>query len=102
MARGSPRDSSMSFCRSCRPATGTVIISERNLHLERPSDAAPYLSGTSKQTVTPVALLIFVDPETTNWPVIFAGLAISVAPVLLAYFFLQKNVIKGFASGLKG
>jgi raffinose/stachyose/melibiose transport system permease protein len=84
-----------------RPVTGTVIILNGISIWNDLLTPLLYLSGTSNQTV-PVALLIFVDPETTNWPVIFAGLAISVAPVLLAYFFLQRNVIKGFASGLKG
>lgn len=84
-----------------RPVTGTVIILSGISIWNDLLTPLLYLSGTSNQTV-PVALLIFVDPETTNWPVIFAGLALSVAPVLLVYFLLQKNVIRGFASGLKG
>lgn len=84
-----------------RPVTGTVIILTGISIWNDLLTPLLYLSGTSNQTV-PVALLIFVDPETTNWPVIFAGLSMSVAPVLIVYFFLQKNVIRGFASGLKG
>lgn len=84
-----------------RPITGSVIILSSISIWNDLLTPLLYLSGTSIQTV-PVALLTFVDPETTNWPVIFAGLAISAAPVLVAYFLLQKNVIKGFASGLKG
>ena len=44
----------------------------------------------------------FVDQYVSNWPLIFAGLVIGVAPILIAFFALQKSVIKGFASGLKG
>lgn len=84
-----------------RPITGTIIILNGISIWNDLVTPLLYLTGTDNQTV-PVALLAFADPETTRWSVIFAGLLISVLPVLGAYFVLQKTVIKGFASGLKG
>jgi raffinose/stachyose/melibiose transport system permease protein len=60
-----------------------------------------YLSGSNQQTV-PVALFSFVSQYVSQWNLVFAGLIITIAPVLIAYFAMQKTIIKGFASGLKG
>ncbi|WP_353112615.1 carbohydrate ABC transporter permease [Microbacterium sp.] len=84
-----------------RPITGTVIILNAITVWNDLLTPLLYLSGTSNETV-PVAIMGFVDQYVTNWPMIFAGLVIGVAPILIAFFVLQKSVIKGFASGLKG
>ncbi|SDY64972.1 carbohydrate ABC transporter permease [Herbiconiux ginsengi] len=84
-----------------RPITGTVAI--LNLINIWNDFFTPllYLSGSGQQTV-PVALYSFFGQYSTEWNIVFAGLLISVAPVLLLYFLLQRTVIQGFASGLKG
>lgn len=84
-----------------RPVTGTVII--LNLVGIWNEFFVPllYLSG-SGNTTAPVAIYSFVSQYVTVWPLIFAGLVITVIPILLVYFSLQKYVIKGFAGGLKG
>ncbi|MGL3150234.1 carbohydrate ABC transporter permease [Microbacterium sp. A82] len=84
-----------------RPITGTVIILNAITVWNDFLVPLLYLSGTPQQTVT-VALYAFVGQFVSNWPVVFAGLVISVAPVLLVYFLMQKQIIKGFAGGLKG
>jgi raffinose/stachyose/melibiose transport system permease protein len=33
---------------------------------------------------------------------VFAGLLMASTPILIAFFVMQKNVIKGFGGGLKG
>lgn len=84
-----------------KPVTGTVIILNA---IEVWNDfLVPllYLSGTPQQTVT-VALYQFVGQFVSNWPVVFAGLVISIVPVLIVYFAMQRQIIKGFAGGLKG
>lgn len=84
-----------------RPVTGTVVILNA---IEVWNDfLVPllYLSGTPKQTLT-VALYAFVGEFVSDWPVVFAGLVISVVPVLIVYFLMQRQIIKGFAGGLKG
>ena len=84
-----------------RPITWTVVILNAIHSWNDLLTPMLYLSGTDNETV-PVAILGFVDQYVTNWPMIFAGLVIGVAPILVAFFFLQRSVIKGFASGLKG
>lgn len=60
-----------------------------------------YLSGSARQTL-PVAIAGFVGQYVTDWNLIFAALVISILPVLLVYFVLQRSIINGFAGGLKG
>ncbi|MGW8482830.1 carbohydrate ABC transporter permease [Microbacterium sp. NPDC055903] len=84
-----------------RPITGTVIILNAITVWNDFLVPLLYLSGTPQQTVT-VALYAFVGQFVSNWPVVFAGLVISVVPVLAVYFLMQKQIIKGFAGGLKG
>lgn len=84
-----------------RPITGTVIILNSISIWNDLLTPLLYLSGTPNETI-PVAIMGFVDQYVSNWPLIFAGLVIGVAPILIAFFILQRSVIKGFASGLKG
>ena len=37
-----------------------------------------------------------------EWGVIFAGVLISILPVMALYVLLQRFIIGGFAGGLKG
>jgi raffinose/stachyose/melibiose transport system permease protein len=60
-----------------------------------------YLSGSGQQTM-PVALATFVGQYVTDWNLIFAALVISIIPILVVYFALQRSIINGFAGGLKG
>jgi raffinose/stachyose/melibiose transport system permease protein len=84
-----------------RPITGTVII--LNVILVWNDFLTPllYLSGSGVETL-PVTIYSFVGQYVSRWNLVFAGLVISIAPILIAYFALQKTVIQGFASGLKG
>lgn len=84
-----------------RPITGTVVI--LNVLNVWNDFLTPllYLSGSGQQTV-PVTLYSFVGQYVSQWNLVFAGLVISIAPILIVYFALQKTVIQGFASGLKG
>jgi len=60
-----------------------------------------YLGGTSARTV-PVAIYSFIGDAFTNWPVLFACLLIGMLPVLIVFLVVQKALIRGFASGIKG
>jgi len=60
-----------------------------------------YLSGSGQQTM-PVAIAGFVGQYVSDWNLIFAALVISVVPILVVYFALQRSIINGFAGGLKG
>jgi raffinose/stachyose/melibiose transport system permease protein len=84
-----------------RPITGTVAI--LNVLVVWNDFLTPllYLSGSPMQTV-PVALFSFVGQYVSQWNLVFAGLVISIVPILIVYFAMQRTIIKGFASGLKG
>jgi raffinose/stachyose/melibiose transport system permease protein len=84
-----------------RPITGTVVILNVLTIWNDFLTPLLYLSGSGQQTIT-VSLYGFVGQYVSQWNLVFAGLVISIAPVLLTYFILQRTVIKGFASGLKG
>jgi raffinose/stachyose/melibiose transport system permease protein len=84
-----------------RPVTGTVIILNGLFIWNDFLQPLLYLSGTTNRTV-PVAVYSFVGEFTSQWGVIFSALIIGVIPVLIAFFFLQKSLIQGLASGVKG
>lgn len=84
-----------------RPITGTVIILNAISVWNDFLVPLLYLSGTPQQTVT-VALYAFIGQFVSNWPIVFAGLVISIIPVLAVYFVMQRQIIQGFAGGLKG
>lgn len=84
-----------------RPITGTVVILDVIAVWNDFLTPLLYLSGSGQQTV-PVTLYSFVGQYVSQWNLVFAGLVISIAPILIVYFLLQRTVIKGFASGLKG
>ncbi|WP_211239481.1 carbohydrate ABC transporter permease [Jiangella gansuensis] len=84
-----------------RPVTGTVIIlSAINIWNDFLTPLL-YVGGSPQQTL-PVAIFAFRGEFASQWQIIFAGMGIAIVPILLVYFLLQKYVIKGFASGVKG
>lgn len=84
-----------------RPVTSTVIVLNAVGTWNDFFTPLLFLSGTSSQTL-PVAVSSFVSQYFTDWGVIFAGIIIAIAPVLVFYLFLQRYIINGFAGGLKG
>jgi raffinose/stachyose/melibiose transport system permease protein len=84
-----------------RPVTGTVIILNALFIWNDFLTPLLYVAGTSQQTI-PVAIFSFVGEYSSRWGLVFAGLAIGTLPILIVYFLLQRRIIKGFASGVKG
>lgn len=84
-----------------RPVTGTVLILNGLFTWNDFLTPLIYLSGTGSQTL-PVAIYSFVGEFVTQWPLVFAALIIGALPVLIAFFFIQKSLIQGLASGVKG
>lgn len=83
------------------PITGTVVILNAVHVWNDFMTPLLFLSGSDQQTL-PVALFGFVGQYVSQWNLVFAGLVITIAPMLIIYFALQKFIIKGFAGGLKG
>ena len=84
-----------------RPVTGTVIILTGVFVYNDFFTPLLYLSGSGSQTTT-VALSGFVGEYRSYWNLVFAGLIMSSAPILILFFTMQKTVIRGFGGGLKG
>ena len=83
------------------PVTGTVVILNVIFIWNDFMTPLLYLSGSRNLTL-PVAIYSFVGEYSANWPLIFAGLIISMIPVLLAYVALQQKIMQGFSAGVKG
>ncbi|GAB2599690.1 carbohydrate ABC transporter permease [Pseudactinotalea suaedae] len=84
-----------------RPITGTVVIlSSINIWNDFLTPLL-YVGGSAQQTL-PVAIFAFRGEFASQWQIIFAGMGIAILPILVVYFLLQKYIIKGFASGIKG
>lgn len=59
-----------------------------------------FLTGTANQTL-PVAIYGFVGEFATQWNYVFAGIVISIIPVLIFFVVTQRHLVKGFAGGIK-
>lgn len=84
-----------------RPITGTVLILNAIFIWNDFLTPLLYLSGSPNETI-PVVVYQFVGQYASQWGLIFASIVLAMLPVLLVFFLLQRYVIKGFASGLKG
>ncbi len=61
------------------------------------------LTGTTESRTLPVGISLLEGHFTSNEPGVAAGMAITIVPVVLAFAFLQRYVIKGMTAGaLKG
>ena len=60
----------------------------------------PLLFITNKEYKTlPLALLEFQGEYMTNYPMLFTGVMIASAPMVIAYIFLQRYFIAGMTAG---
>jgi raffinose/stachyose/melibiose transport system permease protein len=84
-----------------RPVTGTVAILAGLIVWNDFFVPLVFLSGSETETL-PLALYSFVGENTSAWNLIMAAVLISIAPILLFYLFAQRQLIKGFAGGLRG
>lgn len=84
-----------------RPVTGTVLIINGVFIWNDFMTPLLYLSGSRWATV-PVRIYSFVDQYVTEWGIVFASLLIGISPIVAVFLLLQRHMIKGFASGVKG
>jgi raffinose/stachyose/melibiose transport system permease protein len=84
-----------------RPVTGTVLILNAVFIWNDFFTPLLYLGGSENETV-PVKIFAFVGQYVSNYGLVFAGLVVASLPILIVFLLLQRYVIKGFASGLKG
>lgn len=83
----------------CRP----IIISTILLHVlfawNEYLFAMVFTSGTSIQTL-PVGLTSLMSKHGTDYPVVFAGMAVAALPVIVLFFVSQRHFVKGLAEGM--
>ena len=84
-----------------RPITATVAVLVGIIVWNEFFVALVFLSGSRYQTL-PLALYSYMGDYAQQWNLIFAGVAIAIAPVLAFYLFAQRQLIRGYAAGIKG
>jgi len=84
-----------------RPITATVAVLLGIIVWNEFFITLIFLAGSHAQTL-PVALNSFVGDYSAQWNLIFAGVVITVAPVLVFYLFTQRHLVRGFSGGVKG
>jgi raffinose/stachyose/melibiose transport system permease protein len=84
-----------------RPITGTVLILNAVFIWNDFFTPLLYLGGSDNETV-PVRIFAFVGQYVSDYGTVFAGLVLAALPILVIFLILQRYVIKGFSSGLKG
>lgn len=84
-----------------RPITGTVAVLVGIIVWNEFFVALVFLAGSRYQTL-PVAVYLFAGGYVARWNLVFAGVAIAIAPVVLFYLFAQRQLIRGFVGGVKG
>jgi raffinose/stachyose/melibiose transport system permease protein len=60
-----------------------------------------FFGGGVNNRTLPVAIYNFVGEYETQWNVVFAAVAIALAPVLALYLLAQRNLMKGFTGGIE-
>lgn len=61
-----------------------------------------YLPSDLEKTTLPVGLALFQAQYSGRWAVMMAGVTVSIAPIVIVFFFAQKQFIEGIAlSGVK-
>jgi raffinose/stachyose/melibiose transport system permease protein len=84
-----------------RPVTITVLLLDLIDVWKDFMTPLLYVGGSEQQTL-PVAVYAFQGEYTSQWGIIFAGVIVSILPVMVLYVVLQRFIIGGFAGGLKG
>lgn len=83
------------------PITATVAVLTGVLVWNEFFVTLIFLAGSRIETL-PVALYTYAGDYVTRWNLIFAGVAIAIAPILLFYLFVQRHLLRGFSGGVKG
>ncbi|MBB4660519.1 carbohydrate ABC transporter permease [Conexibacter arvalis] len=84
-----------------RPITGTVAILCGLAVWKDFFIPLVFVNGTDNVTL-PVAIYSFVGQNVTDWNLIFASIVIAMAPVLIVYVLMQRYVLRGFVTGVRG
>ena len=84
-----------------RPVTGTVAIITGLFIWNDFFASVIFLGGSSSQTL-PVAVYSFVGQYISKWNLVFAAILVAILPFIVFFILTQKQMIRGFAGGMKG
>ncbi|WP_226527274.1 carbohydrate ABC transporter permease [Metabacillus niabensis] len=83
------------------PAISTLIILDFLATWNEFLLAQIFLTSDELKTVT-TGIMSFKGEYSTNYPLMMAGVLLSVLPVLLVYVIFQKHFVNGFGGAVKG
>lgn len=83
----------------CKPIIVSTVILHVLFAWNEYLFAMVFTSGTEMQTL-PMGLTSLMSKHGTDYPVVFAGMAIAALPVVLLFFAGQRYFIKGLADGV--
>jgi multiple sugar transport system permease protein/raffinose/stachyose/melibiose transport system permease protein len=81
-----------------KPAIAVVVIFN-SLNVWNEFILANLLLTNDAYMTLQTGLFKFQGPNLANYPVLMAGLTISVIPIIIIYLLMQKHIIKGLSSG---
>jgi raffinose/stachyose/melibiose transport system permease protein len=84
-----------------RPVTGTVAILTGLFVWNDFFISLIFVSGTDRVTL-PVAVYAFVGEYFTQYNLVFAAVTIALLPMMIFFVFAQRQLIRGFTSGVRG
>jgi raffinose/stachyose/melibiose transport system permease protein len=83
------------------PVTATVAVLDGLFVWNQFFTQLIFLGGTDKTTI-PVTVYSLANANVQEWNVIFAAVAIAIAPILAFFLFAQRTMIHGFSGGVRG
>jgi len=81
-----------------RPAIAVVVIFNA-LTVWNEYILGSLLLGDSQLMPLQRGLMVFQGANSTDYPVLMAGLTMAAIPIIMLYFFMQKYIVKGLSSG---
>jgi len=81
-----------------RPAIAVIVIFN-SLNVWNEYILATLLLGDTKLMPLQRGLMVFQGANSTDYPVLMAGLTIAAVPIIMIYLAMQKYIVKGLSSG---
>ena len=81
-----------------RPAIAVVVIFN-SLNVWNEYILAMLLLGDSQLMPLQRGIMVFQGANSTDYPVLMAGLTMAAIPIIVVYLFMQKHIVKGLTSG---
>ena len=81
-----------------RPAIAVIVIFN-SLNVWNEYILAFLLLGNSNLMPLQRGLMVFQGANSTDYPVLMAGLTMAAVPIIMIYLLMQKHIVKGLSSG---